>query len=138
MRFFFQMEPSYIFLHSVWNPTDPTSPISCHDPSGGVGVRLSPPDDAAPWPVAVFSPPFKFVGDAAVVFTPLECRVRAAECQRMAAQAPNPRVQTILTDMARTWTRLAVEAEQAARLRRVSSQLSTPIVPLSWQVSSGK
>jgi hypothetical protein len=30
----------------------------------------------------------------------------------MAERAPNARVQAILIDMARTWTRLALEAEQ--------------------------
>jgi hypothetical protein len=30
----------------------------------------------------------------------------------MLARAPNPRVQAILMDVARTWTRLALEAEE--------------------------
>jgi hypothetical protein len=46
------------------------------------------------------------------MLTAERCRVRAAECQRMAAQAPNARVRDILIDMARTWMRLALEAEQ--------------------------
>ena len=45
------------------------------------------------------------------MITPIECQERAAECRQMAARAPNPRVHAILTDMARTWTRLALEAE---------------------------
>jgi hypothetical protein len=49
---------------------------------------------------------------------PFECRLRASECQKMAAKAPNVRVRDILLDVARTWTRLALEAEQAVRLRQ--------------------
>ena len=33
---------------------------------------------------------------ALAMFTPLECRLRAADCQRMMAHAPNPRMQAIL------------------------------------------
>jgi hypothetical protein len=57
------------------------------------------------------------------MFTPLECRLRAADCQRMSAHAPNPRLQAILTDMGRTWTRLALEAEQALKESRPPLQL---------------
>jgi IS5 family transposase len=46
---------------------------------------------------------------------PLECRLRAAECQKLAECQTNPRVQAILGDMAGTWTRLAVRAEQPSR-----------------------
>ena len=42
---------------------------------------------------------------------PIECKERAAECRQMAEDAPNSRVQAILIDMARTWDRLALEAE---------------------------
>ena len=35
------------------------------------------------------------------VFSPLECRLRAADCQRMASHAPKPRIRATLTDMAR-------------------------------------
>lgn len=45
------------------------------------------------------------------MFTPLHCRLRADECQQMAQHAPSPSVRSILMDMARTWTRLALEAE---------------------------
>jgi len=55
---------------------------------------------------------------------PLECRLRAAECQRMAEQAPNPRVRDILLDMARTWTRLALEAEQWSQTNRPIARLT--------------
>jgi len=51
------------------------------------------------------------------MLTAERCRVRAAECQRMAAQAPNARVQDILIDMARTWMRLALEAEQWTQMK---------------------
>jgi hypothetical protein len=46
------------------------------------------------------------------MLTAVECRVRAAECRRMADNAPNVRVEEVLRDMAQTWTRLALEAEQ--------------------------
>jgi hypothetical protein len=46
------------------------------------------------------------------MLTPERCRDRAAECHQMAERAPNRRVQDILLDMARTWTRLAIEAVQ--------------------------
>jgi len=57
------------------------------------------------------------------MITPLECRLRASECQRMAGQAPNLRVRDILLDMARTWTRLALEAEQWTQGNRPSVRL---------------
>ena len=60
------------------------------------------------------------------MLTAERCRVRAAECQRMAAQAPNARVQDILIDMARTWTRLALEAEQTLKQSRPLLQLIEP------------
>lgn len=43
-----------------------------------------------------------------------ECRERAAECRQMADREHTSRVQSILIDMARTWDRLALEAEQSA------------------------
>ena len=58
------------------------------------------------------------------MLTAERCRVRAAECQRMAAQAPNARVQDILIDMARTWMRLALEAEQWTQMNRPSTRLT--------------
>ena len=42
--------------------------------------------------------------------SPVECKEQAAQCRRMAEGEPN-RVQAILMDMARTWDRLAIEAE---------------------------
>jgi hypothetical protein len=45
------------------------------------------------------------------MITPSECRQRAADCRQMVERAPNARVQAILIDVARTWTRLALEAE---------------------------
>jgi hypothetical protein len=70
------------------------------------------------------------------MFTPLECRLRAADCQRMSAHAPNPRLQAILTDMGRTWTRLALEAEQTLKESRPPLQLITN--PASPNPDSGK
>ena len=52
------------------------------------------------------------------MFTPLECRVRAAECQKVAEHAPNPSMRAALEDIARTWTRLAVETEVVQREKR--------------------
>jgi hypothetical protein len=46
------------------------------------------------------------------MITPVECRERSAECRAMAENAPNARVRAILIDMARTWARLALEAER--------------------------
>ena len=46
------------------------------------------------------------------MLTAEKCRDRAAECQQMAEHAPNARMRDILLDMARTWARLALEAEQ--------------------------
>jgi hypothetical protein len=60
------------------------------------------------------------------MFTPLECRLRAADCERMSAHAPNPRLKAILLDMSRTWTRLALEAEQTLKENRPPLQLIVP------------
>jgi hypothetical protein len=45
------------------------------------------------------------------VLTPAMFRNRAYDCEWLAERAPNQRVRDILLDMARTWTRLALEAE---------------------------
>ena len=66
----------------------------------------------------------------APMFTPLECRLRAAECQKMVAQAPNPRIGVVLADMARTWTRLALETEQSLKENRPPLELIVPNLPL--------
>jgi hypothetical protein len=42
-----------------------------------------------------------------------ECREHAAECRQMADREHTARVQSILIDMARTWERLALEAEHS-------------------------
>jgi hypothetical protein len=42
---------------------------------------------------------------------PVECKEQAAQCRRMAEGERNLRVQAILTDMAKTWDRLAIETE---------------------------
>src|SRR4051794_5928831 len=42
---------------------------------------------------------------------PAECRVRAAECQKMAQNARRPHVRDTLAEIERMWNRLAVEAE---------------------------
>jgi hypothetical protein len=58
--------------------------------------------------------------------SPVECKEQAAQCRRMAQGEPNLRVQAILTDMAKTWDRLAIEAELSQKsgpLLRVMSQL---------------
>jgi hypothetical protein len=57
---------------------------------------------------------------------PVECKEHAAECRQMAECAPNSRVRAILTDMARTWDRLAIEAEHTGRSLRVVSDLPVP------------
>jgi hypothetical protein len=47
--------------------------------------------------------------------SPVECKEQAAQCRRMAEGERNLRVQAILTDMAKTWDRLAIEAEISQR-----------------------
>src|SRR6476660_2932119 len=46
------------------------------------------------------------------VLTPAMFRNRSYDCQQLAERSPNTRVRDILLDMARTWTRLALEAEE--------------------------
>ena len=43
--------------------------------------------------------------------TPAECRLRAAECHKMAQNARRPHVRDTLAEIERMWNRLAVEAE---------------------------
>ena len=67
------------------------------------------------------------------MLTPALCRDRSAECRRLAAAAQNRGVQDILLDMARTWTRLAVEAEQwvqenSPKRRLAKKDLASPTV----------
>ena len=59
------------------------------------------------------------------MITPVECRQRAVECRQMAERAPTLRVRSVLIDMAWTWTRLALEAEQ---LNPNSARLPQPLV----------
>jgi hypothetical protein len=58
------------------------------------------------------------------MLTAERCRVRAAECLRMAECAPNTRVRDILLDVARTWTRLAFEVEQWSQMNRPTVRLT--------------
>lgn len=46
------------------------------------------------------------------MLTPGMFRNRSYDCQKLAERAPNARVRDILLDIARTWTRLALEAEE--------------------------
>jgi hypothetical protein len=46
------------------------------------------------------------------MITSRECRERAAECREMARREPNPHVQAVLNDMARSWERLAIHTAQ--------------------------
>jgi hypothetical protein len=69
-------------------------------------------------------PPKEVAGEC--VMSPAECKEQAAQCRRMAEGELNLRVQAILTDMAKTWDRLAIEAEISQRSGpslRVMSQL---------------
>ena len=61
----------------------------------------------------------------------VECKEQAAQCRRMAECEPNLRVQSILMDMARTWDRLAIEAE----ISQKSGPSLQVISELSWQAS---
>jgi hypothetical protein len=58
------------------------------------------------------------------VLTPSMCRNRSYDCQWLAERASNPRVRDILPDMARTWTRLALEAEEWRRDSSPKSRLA--------------
>jgi hypothetical protein len=58
------------------------------------------------------------------MITPAECKRRAAECAAMAAQAPNTRLHSILTDISRTWVRLSMEVEQSTQ---ASGSLLPPV-----------
>jgi hypothetical protein len=58
------------------------------------------------------------------VVTAEECRRHSAECQRLAEQTSNARVKAILLDMAGTWTRLALEAEQWSQERSPKQRLT--------------
>ena len=60
------------------------------------------------------------------VLNSLDCKLRAAECEKLAEGAANPRVQAILRNIARTWTRLALEAEQTLKQSRPPLQLIVP------------
>ena len=53
-----------------------------------------------------------------------KCKDRAAECRVMADHAPSPRIRDILLDIAWTWTRLALEAEQWSQMEPPSMRLS--------------
>ena len=91
----------------------------------------------------------------------LDCKLRAAECEKLAEGAPNPPVQATLRDMSRTWTRLALEAEQtlkqsrppsgslpdasfcvgdsrAKAYARAADSLSALVVPLAQIVEAGR
>jgi hypothetical protein len=59
-----------------------------------------------------------------VVLTPAMFRNRACDCQWLAERAPNQRVRDILLDMSRTWTRLALEAEEWRRDNSPRSRLA--------------
>jgi hypothetical protein len=48
------------------------------------------------------------------MITAIECRERATECRQMAEREHSQRVRLILTDMARVWERLTLEAEHTA------------------------
>src|SRR5215203_4058624 len=93
-----------------------------------------PPDDRCICGQLQGSLPLNLLGT--IMIPPLECRLRASECQKMAAQAPNVRVRDILLDMARTWTRLALEAEQAVRLRQRPSGIGESNPSRSWRMHS--
>jgi hypothetical protein len=64
--------------------------------------------------------------------SPVECKEQAAQCRRMAEGELNLRVQAILMDMARTWDRLAIEAE----ISQASSPSLRVIPPLPSQTSA--
>jgi hypothetical protein len=89
--------------------------------SGSLGHQGDRQDD--------LNDPKEVVGEC--VMRPVECKEQAAQCRRMAQGAPNLRVQAILTDMARTWDRLAIEAE----ISQGSGPSLRVIPPLASQAS---
>ena len=56
----------------------------------------------------------------AAMLSPEKCRDRAAECLQWAESAHGSRVRDILLDVARIWTRLAIEAESSNCLAKVA------------------
>ena len=52
------------------------------------------------------------------MFSPEKCRDRATECLQWAESAPSSRVRDILLDVARTWTRLAIESGEWGQTNR--------------------
>ena len=71
--------------------------------------------------------------------SPVECKEQAAQCRRMAEGEQNLRVQAILMDMAKTWDRLAIEAEISQRSEpplRVMSQPPSSRKPSTQKLSS--
>ena len=48
---------------------------------------------------------------------PKECRARAAYCVEVAAEATSPIIKTTFSDLARQWTKLAMDIEMAVALR---------------------
>jgi hypothetical protein len=75
----------------------------------------------------------KLHGSGEYAMNPVDCKERAAEYRRMAGDAPNSRVRGILTDMARTWDRLAIEAEighnSGPQVRAISEPVATHTPP---------
>ena len=57
------------------------------------------------------------------MLSPEKCRDRAAECLQWAESASSLRVRDILLDVARTWTRLAIEAEEWGQANRPIARL---------------
>ena len=57
------------------------------------------------------------------MLSPEKCRDRAAECLQWAESAPSSRVRDILLGVARTWTRLAIEAEEWGQANRPIARL---------------
>jgi hypothetical protein len=63
------------------------------------------------------------------MLNPLECRLRAAECHAMAKRETSPRVRALLEEMESTWTRLALDAEQALKQRRQLRDVTERTLP---------
>jgi hypothetical protein len=54
---------------------------------------------------------------------PKECRTHALNCMLLAKQATNEESKRTFTNLARSWTTLAVELEQAQSLLHVLSEI---------------
>jgi hypothetical protein len=66
---------------------------------------------------------------------PKECRMHAANCRTLAAQATSPSAKKTFTNLAETWDRLAAELE-SAQMAMAAIDPKKPAAPRSWLIES--